>query len=43
MNIREIQIELHRNGTLNESELLEYVNQRLDRRNTPSYKKVYLI
>ena len=39
MNIRQIQIDLHRNGTFHKSELLEYVNQRLDRRNTPSYKK----
>ena len=39
MNIREIQIDLHRNGNLHSIELVEYVNQRLDRRNTPSYKK----
>ena len=39
MNIRKIQIDLHREGILHSSELIEYVNQRLDRRNTSSYKK----
>mgnify|MGYP003134396920 CR=1 FL=1 len=39
MNIREIQIDLHRDGNLHSTELVEYVNQRLDRRNTPSYRK----
>tara|TARA_X000001388_G_scaffold34701_1_gene24457 strand:+ start:1929 stop:3263 length:1335 start_codon:yes stop_codon:yes gene_type:complete len=39
MNIRQIQIDLHREGILHSNELIEYVNQRLERRNTSSYKK----
>ena len=39
MNIIEIKKRLHIDNTLCSDEIIEYVNQRLDRRNTPSYKK----
>ena len=39
MNIRELKESLHLNNDLLVDEIVEYVNQRLERRNTSSYKK----
>ena len=39
MNIRELKKRLHIDNDLCSDEIIEYVNQRLDRRNTPNYKK----
>ncbi len=39
MNIIEIKERLHIDNDVCSDEIIEYVKQRLDRRNTPSYKK----
>ena len=38
MNIRELKERLHIDNQLMSDEIVEYVNQRLERRNTSSYK-----